>query len=349
MQEEKQMERRKKIAVELSDLVVYCRPVPFNEDKIRTERACYRDMSSFPETKAEKFATRARGKRFLQYNRRQLSRVYPRGQRLDSSNYDPLPMWLCGSQLVALNFQTPDKPMQLNQALFMLGGSSGFVPQPDIMRDDTFDPFDKDTLHVEPITIQLQKQFVFDIHNPTFSFLRFTVYEEDMFSDPNFLAQATYPVRLLRTGYRSILLKNSYSEELELASLLVHIEIVNAKVGAGSPTVMFEAGSKATRSLQQRSFCPKIENTKYLTCCRNLSELLHLRQKWTSAATDLRCSSLALESTYFCASPVAFAHKKCSFKAYNRHVVYKYIFPVLFYKPVLASVLTIHSKYSFEI
>lgn len=137
MQEEKQMERRKKIAVELSELVVYCRPVPFNEDsknqtsltsvarlfitlpvshfllnlpsfaEIGTERACYRDMSSFPETKAEKFATRSRGKRFLQYNRRQLSRVYPRGQRLDSSNYDPLPMWLCGSQLVALNFQTP--------------------------------------------------------------------------------------------------------------------------------------------------------------------------------------------------------------------------------------------------
>uniref|UniRef100_A0AAY5KUY4 1-phosphatidylinositol 4,5-bisphosphate phosphodiesterase gamma n=1 Tax=Esox lucius TaxID=8010 RepID=A0AAY5KUY4_ESOLU len=283
--EEKQMERRKKIALELSELVVYCRPVPFNEDKIGTERACYRDMSSFPETKAEKFATRARGKRFLQYNRRQLSRVYPRGQRLDSSNYDPLPMWLCGSQLVALNFQTPDKPMQLNQALFMLGGGSGFVPQPDIMRDDTFDPFDKDTLRLEPITIQLQvlgarhlpkngrsivcpfvevevcgadydcsrcktdvvadnglnpvwvqKQFVFDIHNPSFSFLRFLVYEEDMFSDPNFLAQATFPVRSLRTGYRSVPLKNSYSEDLELASLLVHIEIVNAKVVLKQPT-----------------------------------------------------------------------------------------------------------------
>ncbi|XP_077389932.1 1-phosphatidylinositol 4,5-bisphosphate phosphodiesterase gamma-1-like isoform X2 [Festucalex cinctus] len=276
--EEKQMERRKKIALELSDLVVYCRPVAFNEDKIGTERACFRDMSSFPETKAEKFATRVRGKRFLQYNRRQLSRVYPRGQRLDSSNYDPLPMWLCGSQLVALNFQTPDKPMQLNQGLFMLGGGSGYIRQPDVMRDDTFDPFDKDTLRVEPITIQLQllgarhlpkngrsivcpfvemeicgadydnckfktdvvadnglnpvwtpKQFVFDIHNPASSFLRFTVYDEDMFSDPNFLAQATYPLRLLRTGYRSVILKNSYSEELELASLLVHIEIVNAK------------------------------------------------------------------------------------------------------------------------
>lgn len=136
-------------------------------------------MSSFPETKAEKFATRSKGKRFLQYNQRQLSRVYPRGQRLDSSNYDPLPMWLCGSQLVALNFQTPgrrpgrrpeplllgqlfhipvpaDKPMQLNQAFFLLGGGSGYIPQPEVMRAEAFDPFDKDTLNVEPITVQLQ-------------------------------------------------------------------------------------------------------------------------------------------------------------------------------------------------
>lgn len=148
------MERRKKIALELSDLVIYCRPVPFDEDskdithmanmvfstqnsravagciyykqshvqykyslghfclffppaaEIGTERACFRDMSSFPETKAEKYVNKIKGKKFLQYNRLQLSRIYPRGQRLDSSNYDPLPMWFCGSQLVALNFQT---------------------------------------------------------------------------------------------------------------------------------------------------------------------------------------------------------------------------------------------------
>lgn len=133
------MERRKKIALELSDLVIYCRPVPFDEEsknylhslacthnkkkktkcrwghisllsslflEIGTERACFRDMSSFPETKAEKYVNKIKGKKFLQYNRLQLSRIYPRGQRLDSSNYDPLSMWLCGSQLVALNFQT---------------------------------------------------------------------------------------------------------------------------------------------------------------------------------------------------------------------------------------------------
>ncbi|XP_026549964.1 1-phosphatidylinositol 4,5-bisphosphate phosphodiesterase gamma-1-like [Notechis scutatus] len=33
----------------------------------------------------------------------------------------------------------------------------------------------------------------------------------------------------LSTGYRSVPLKNSYSEDLELASLLLHIEIINAK------------------------------------------------------------------------------------------------------------------------
>ncbi len=40
------------------------------------------------------------------YNRKALSRVYPKGQRVDSSNYDPYPLWMCGCHMVALNFQT---------------------------------------------------------------------------------------------------------------------------------------------------------------------------------------------------------------------------------------------------
>ncbi|XP_074203380.1 1-phosphatidylinositol 4,5-bisphosphate phosphodiesterase gamma-1 isoform X5 [Camelus bactrianus] len=277
--EGKMMERRKKIALELSELVVYCRPVPFDEDKIGTERACYRDMSSFPETKAEKYVNKAKGKKFLQYNRLQLSRIYPKGQRLDSSNYDPLPMWICGSQLVALNFQTPDKPMQMNQALFMAGGHCGYVLQPSTMRDEAFDPFDKSSLRgLEPCAISIEvlgarhlpkngrgivcpfveievagaeydstkqktefvvdnglnpvwpaKPFHFQISNPEFAFLRFVVYEEDMFSDQNFLAQATFLVKGLKTGYRAVPLKNNYSEDLELASLLVKIDVFPAK------------------------------------------------------------------------------------------------------------------------
>ncbi|KAM5220465.1 1-phosphatidylinositol 4,5-bisphosphate phosphodiesterase gamma-1 isoform 1-T2 [Hipposideros larvatus] len=302
--EGKMMERRKKIALELSELVVYCRPVPFDEEKIGTERACYRDMSSFPETKAEKYVNKAKGKKFLQYNRLQLSRIYPKGQRLDSSNYDPLPMWICGSQLVALNFQTPDKPMQMNQALFMTGGHCGYVLQPSTMRDEAFDPFDKSSLRgLEPCAICIEvlgarhlpkngrgivcpfveievagaeydstkqktefvvdnglnpvwpaKPFHFQISNPEFAFLRFVVYEEDMFSDQNFLAQATFPVTGLKTGYRAVPLKNNYSEDLELASLLVKIDIFFTKQENGdlspfSGVSLRERGSEASGQL----------------------------------------------------------------------------------------------------
>ena len=42
----------------------------------------------------------------LSYNKRQLSRIYPRGTRVDSSNFMPQVYWNAGCQLVALNFQT---------------------------------------------------------------------------------------------------------------------------------------------------------------------------------------------------------------------------------------------------
>uniref|UniRef100_A0A668TUS4 1-phosphatidylinositol 4,5-bisphosphate phosphodiesterase gamma n=1 Tax=Oreochromis aureus TaxID=47969 RepID=A0A668TUS4_OREAU len=303
LEEGKMMERRKKIALELSDLVIYCRPVPFDEEKIGTERACFRDMSSFPETKAEKYVNKIKGKKFLQYNRLQLSRIYPRGQRLDSSNYDPLPMWLCGSQLVALNFQTGDKPMQMNQALFMLNGRSGYVLQPPIMRDDNFDPFDRQTLRgVEQVSLEIEvlgarhlpkhgrgivcplieievcgaeydsakqktdseadnglnptwprKTFQFTVCNSAFAFLRFVVYEIDMFNDQNFLAQATFPIHGLKTGYRSVPLTNSYNEDLELASLLVHMDITRGRDENGEVLSPFAAVGASSVSATAQS------------------------------------------------------------------------------------------------
>ncbi|XP_015743205.1 1-phosphatidylinositol 4,5-bisphosphate phosphodiesterase gamma-2-like [Python bivittatus] len=45
-----------------------------------------------------------------------------------------------------------------------------------------------------------------------------------MFSDPNFLAHATFPIKGVKSGYRSVPLKNGYSEDIELASLLIYCE-----------------------------------------------------------------------------------------------------------------------------
>ena len=40
---------------------------------------------------------------------RQFVRTYPSGAKVDSANYDPIPLWNNGIQMVALNVQTPGK------------------------------------------------------------------------------------------------------------------------------------------------------------------------------------------------------------------------------------------------
>ncbi|TRY92504.1 hypothetical protein DNTS_028203, partial [Danionella cerebrum] len=79
----------------------------------------------------------------VNYNRRQMSRIYPKGGRVDSSNYLPQIFWNAGCQMVSLNFQTPDLSMQLNQGKFEYNGSCGFLLKPDFMcrPDRVFDPF----------------------------------------------------------------------------------------------------------------------------------------------------------------------------------------------------------------
>lgn len=62
-------------------------------------------MSSFKETKSLLQDQKMNDAFFLR-NKNQLSRVYPNGTRINSSNYDPCPYWMLGFQLVALNFQT---------------------------------------------------------------------------------------------------------------------------------------------------------------------------------------------------------------------------------------------------
>lgn len=150
------MERAFRVAKEMSNLIIYCRSITFNMERSRQCFVFY-EMSSFPENKAEKIICQQETKFFLKYHQVQFSRVYPKGQRIDSSNYNPINMWNCGSQMVALNYQTGDKPMQLNQAKFRDNGNCGYLLKPNFMFRDEFDPCDKNTLiDVDPITISIR-------------------------------------------------------------------------------------------------------------------------------------------------------------------------------------------------
>ncbi|XP_032690536.1 1-phosphatidylinositol 4,5-bisphosphate phosphodiesterase gamma-1-like [Odontomachus brunneus] len=143
----KEMERAWRIAKEMSNLIVYCRSVAFNIERIRTKGFTFNEMSSFPETKAEKLMCQQENKFFIKYHQIQFSRVYPKGQRIDSSNYNPVPIWNSGSQMVALNYQTGDKWMQLNQAKFKENGNCGYLLKPEFMFKHDFNPYDKSSLY----------------------------------------------------------------------------------------------------------------------------------------------------------------------------------------------------------
>jgi phosphatidylinositol phospholipase C gamma-1 len=140
------MERAWRIAKEMSNLIVYFRSVAFNLERLRLKGFIYNEMSSFPEIKAEKLICQQENKFFLRYHQVQFSRVYPKGQRIDSSNYNPVPMWNSGCQMVALNYQTGDKPMQFNQAKFRENGNCGYLLKPDFMFHEDFNPYDKNSV-----------------------------------------------------------------------------------------------------------------------------------------------------------------------------------------------------------
>uniref|UniRef100_UPI0037E8309D 1-phosphatidylinositol 4,5-bisphosphate phosphodiesterase beta-2 n=1 Tax=Semicossyphus pulcher TaxID=241346 RepID=UPI0037E8309D len=150
----------------MSSIVNYIQPNKFiSFDNARKKNKSY-VISSFVETKGEAMIAKT-AVEFVEYNKRQMSRIYPKGTRMDSSNYNPQPYWNAGCQMVALNYQTMDFPMQLNMALFEFNGRTGYLLKHDVLRrsDKKFDPFcDRiDTVVASTLTIKIYSgQFLSD-------------------------------------------------------------------------------------------------------------------------------------------------------------------------------------------
>ena len=88
-------------------------------------------VCSFGERKAEAFV--AMGPEWRRHNLGVISRVYPRGDRVSSSNIEVLlacKLWECGVQMVCFNLQTQDSSTLTNRALFELNGGCGYILKP---------------------------------------------------------------------------------------------------------------------------------------------------------------------------------------------------------------------------
>uniref|UniRef100_A0A3B3TNQ7 Phosphoinositide phospholipase C n=1 Tax=Poecilia latipinna TaxID=48699 RepID=A0A3B3TNQ7_9TELE len=143
-----------KLSRDLSNLVVFTNSVASQEC---LNEGTPGDVLSFSETRAQSLVNH-RTEQFLAFNQRQLSRIYPSAYRIDSSNFNPQFYWNVGCQLVALNYQTDGRMMQLNRSKFMVNGGIGYVLKPPPMCKGSFNPFSDDPLPAYP-----KKQLVLKI------------------------------------------------------------------------------------------------------------------------------------------------------------------------------------------
>ncbi|KAG2006759.1 1-phosphatidylinositol-4,5-bisphosphate phosphodiesterase 1 [Coprinopsis cinerea AmutBmut pab1-1] len=89
----------------------------------------------------------------IRHTQGHLVRIYPKGTRVNSTNFEPHRYWASGAQVVAINWQTFDLGYVMNQAMFQRNGRSGYILKPEALRSLDKDLFSKRTKHFLDITI----------------------------------------------------------------------------------------------------------------------------------------------------------------------------------------------------
>ncbi|XP_061351664.1 phosphoinositide phospholipase C 2-like isoform X2 [Gastrolobium bilobum] len=139
---------------------------------------------SLSEQQLEKAAL-THGKELVRFTQRNILRVYPKGTRIDSSNYNPLIGWMHGAQMVAFNMQGYGRSLWLMHGMFRANGRCGYVKKPDFLletgpNNEVFDP--KAKLPVKTtlkVTVYMGEGWYYDFKHTHF----------DQYSPPDFYAR----------------------------------------------------------------------------------------------------------------------------------------------------------------
>ncbi|XP_073305613.1 phosphoinositide phospholipase C 2-like [Primulina huaijiensis] len=125
------------------------------------------------------------GQDIVRFTGRNLLRVYPKGIRFDSSNYNPLVGWMHGAQMVAFNMQGYGRSLWLMHGMFRANGGCGYVKKPEFLlkagtNGEVFNP--KATLPIKVtlrVTVFMGEGWYYDFHHTHF----------DTYSPPDFYAR----------------------------------------------------------------------------------------------------------------------------------------------------------------
>ncbi|XP_024915802.1 1-phosphatidylinositol 4,5-bisphosphate phosphodiesterase eta-2, partial [Cynoglossus semilaevis] len=128
----------------LSDLVKYTKAVRVHDIETQGFTNSWQ-VSSLDETVVNQIL-QLKPAQLLRLNQRQLLRVYPSNYRVDSSNFNPQPYWNSGCHMVAMNYQTEGRMLELNQAKFSSNGNCGYTLKPKCMWKGSFNPTSEDPL-----------------------------------------------------------------------------------------------------------------------------------------------------------------------------------------------------------
>ncbi|KAF8189191.1 PLC-like phosphodiesterase [Mycena galopus ATCC 62051] len=147
-----------KMSFALLALLVYTVGVKYRGINKKEEYAP-QHMFSLSEKTATKILRSGTVLDLIKHNRTHLVRIYPKGTRLNSSNYLPHNYWSAGAQLVAINWQTLDLGSMMNHAMFQRNGGAGYVLKPRALRlPNQKDLLAKKTEHLLEVTIVSAQQ-----------------------------------------------------------------------------------------------------------------------------------------------------------------------------------------------
>ncbi|KAL9238688.1 hypothetical protein vseg_013078 [Gypsophila vaccaria] len=130
-------------------------------------------------------AVKTHGPDIIRFTQKNLLRVYPKGTRILSSNYNPLVCWTHGIQMAAFNMQGYGKYLWIMHGMFRANGGCGYVKKPDFLlnvgpNNEVFNPI---------IRCPVKKTLKVKVYMGDGWHLEFRRTHFDAFSPPDFFAK----------------------------------------------------------------------------------------------------------------------------------------------------------------
>ncbi|KAK0236203.1 1-phosphatidylinositol-4,5-bisphosphate phosphodiesterase 1, partial [Armillaria nabsnona] len=119
-----------------------------------TETYAPEHIFSLSESRANRTDPRA----LVRHTQGHIVRIYPKGTRVNSTNYEPVKYWAVGAQLVAINWQTFDSGYMINQAMYQRNGRSGYILKPEALRPGGESLLEKKTRYTFEVKIVSAQQ-----------------------------------------------------------------------------------------------------------------------------------------------------------------------------------------------